>query len=324
MPKRTRAERAVLILFFWSTSSVASDVRMKALHSPAVGVPPAATAPNIRADASLVLIPVHVTTADGMPVTNLTKDRFQLFEDHRQQQITYFAKEDAPISIGILLDVSGSMRNKMQRSSEAAAAFFKTANPEDEFFLIEFSDRAKLRVPFTNNPAEVYRRVTRANAFGRTALLDAIHLASIEMKNARNSRKAVLIISDGADNRSRYTPRQAMTDVLESGMQMYAIGIFDEDDIRQKRSPEEEKGPDLLEELAEETGGQHHRVDNLDQLASVATLISTQMHNQYLLGYSPVNAERDGKYHRVNVKINSVDAARMRTYSRRGYYAPVQ
>jgi VWFA-related protein len=278
---------------------------------------------NIRIDTTLVLIPAHVTTGDGAPVTNLSRDNFRVSEDNVEQTITYFAKDDAPISIGVLLDTSGSMRNKMHRSSEASATFFQTANPQDEFFLIEFNDRPRLTVPFTNDPDELYRRVVRAHPFGRTSLLDAVHMASLQMKYARNSRKAILIVSDGGDNRSRFTPRQVQGDVLESDMQTYAIGIFEPDSTR-KLSAEEQRGPDLLEELAEATGGRHYRVDDIDQLASVAARVSTDMRNQYLLGYTSTNAERNGKYRQVKVNAAASGAAKLRTYYRRGYYAPLE
>ncbi len=278
---------------------------------------------DIRVDASLILIPVHVTTADGVSITDLPKERFRLFEDNVEQTITYFVKDDAPISIGVLLDTSGSMHNKMGRSSQAAATFFRTANAQDEFFLIEFNDRPKLTVPFTNDPDELYRRVVRAHPFGRTSLLDAVHLASVQMKNARNTRKAILIVSDGGDNCSRFTPGQVKAEVLESDMQTYAIGIFDDGTTR-KRTLEEENGPDLLEELAEETGGRHYRVDNLNQLAAAAERISNDLRNEYLLGYTSTNPERDGKYRRVRVNANAVGNLKVRTFYRRGYYAPVE
>ena len=278
---------------------------------------------NIRIDSALVLIPAHVTTGYGASVTDLTRDNFRVSEDNIEQKITYFAKDDAPISIGVLLDTSGSMRNKMRRSSEAAATFFQTANPQDEFFLIEFNDRPKLTVPFTNDPDELYRHVLHAHPFGRTSLLDAVHMASLEMKHAHNTRKAILIVSDGGDNRSRFTPRQVQSDVLESDMQTYAIGIFEPDATR-KLTVEEQHGPDLLEELAEASGGRHYRVDDIDQLASVAARVSTDLRNQYLLGYTSTNADRDGKYRQVKVNVTANGAAKLRTYYRRGYYAPLE
>src|SRR5258708_14013973 len=162
--------------------------------------PPAA---HLRVDSALVLIPVHVSTQLGTPVTNLTKDNFRLLEESVEQPISYFIKEDAPISVGVLVDMSGSMHDKIRKSAEAAAKFFHTANAEDEFFLVEFCDRARLAVPFPNDPDEIYRHIPRARPLGRTALYDAVHLALAPMKNPRHERKALLITSAGARNPTR-------------------------------------------------------------------------------------------------------------------------
>jgi Ca-activated chloride channel homolog len=323
MAKAFRAmSRAAALLLTISTAPAFQGPLLlsRAPVSPVAGNTPSV---DIRVDTTLVLIPAHVTTHDGASVTDLSKSNFRVSEDNVEQKITYFARDDAPISIGVLLDTSGSMRNKMHRSSEAAATFLQTANPQDEFFLIEFNDRPKLTVPFTTDPDELYRHVLHAHPFGRTSLLDAVHMASIQMKRARNSRKAILIVSDGGDNRSRFTPRQVQEDVLESDMQTYAIGIFEPDSSR-KLTTEEQRGPDLLEALAEATGGRHYRVDDIDQLPAVAARVSTDLRNQYLLGYTSTNAGRDGKYRQVKVSLDSAGTAKLRTYYRRGYYAPLE
>jgi Ca-activated chloride channel family protein len=137
--------------------------------------------PDLRVDTALVLVPTHVTAAAGAPVSNLSKENFRIFEDGVERPISYFTSEETPVSVGFLFDASASMRNKMRQSSEAAAAFFRTANTEDEFFLIEFNDRARLSMPFTTNAKEVYQRVSRAHPLGRTSLLDAGQLARGQM-----------------------------------------------------------------------------------------------------------------------------------------------
>ena len=286
------------------------------------GLSPEAPPGTIRVEASLALIPVHVATQNGASVADLPKESFRLFDGDSEKNISYFAQEDAPVSIGVLLDTSASMQHKMRRSSEAAASVLETANPADEFFLIEFNERPKLTVPFTSDTDQLYRRFMHAGPFGRTSLLDALHLASVQMKKARNARKALLIVSDGGDNHSRLSRSQVRSEVLESDLQMYAIGIFDSD--ARKRSPEEANGPGLLEELAGETGGRQYRVDNLDELASVAHRISIDMRNEYLLGFSPADAQRDGKYHRIKVTVNPTDGSKLNVFYRRGYYAPAQ
>jgi Ca-activated chloride channel family protein len=283
-------------------------------------VPPA----DLRVDTSLVLIPVHVTTPGGVSVATLTRESFQLFEEGVQQQITMFAKEDAPLSVGVIFDASGSMQNKIRKSSEAAATFFKTANPEDEFFLVEFNDRAKLTVPFTSDSDEIYQRIAHTKAFGRTSLLDAIHLAAEQMKHARNLRKALVIFSDGGDNRSRYTALEVRNAMLESDVQVYAMGIFSREDAR-KLSREEQNGPQLLSDLAEQTGGRQYPVDQLDDLSTISGLISQELRNQYVLGYSPLSKDRDGKYRQVKVNLTAPpEMPDLKAYYRHGYYAPAQ
>jgi VWFA-related protein len=232
--------------------------------------------------------------------------------------------EDAPLSIGLVFDSSGSMHTKIRKSAEAAAVFFKIANPEDEFFLIEFNDRPKLTVPFTQDSQEVYNRIARIRASGRTSLLDAIHMALAQMKHARNLRKAILIFSDGGDNRSRYTEREVKEAMRESDVQVYAMGIFDPDDPR-KLTREEQDGPRLLTELAEETGGKHFPVDHLDDLAGVCDRIGNELRNQYLLGYLSANSARDGRYRRIKVVLaNTGSRPQLKPYYRLGYYAPLQ
>jgi Ca-activated chloride channel family protein len=268
----------------------------------------------------MVLVPAHVTTPFGAPVTNLAKENFRILEDGVEQPITYFASEETPVSVGFLFDSSASMRNKMHQSSQAAAAFFKTANKDDEFFLVEFNEHARLSVPFTSDANEVYQHVTHVRPLGRTSLLDAIHLALVQMKGARRTRKAIVIVSDGGDNRSRYTFGQIKNDMLESDVQVYSMGIFDPEDQR-KRTPEEKNGPHLLGELSEESGGKHYSVDNLDDLPAISSQIGEELRSQYILGYAPPSADKDGKYHKIKLTLNSEGPSLELRY-RRGYYAP--
>lgn len=287
---------------------------------PQAALPPA----NLRAETSMVLVPAHVTNATGAPVSDLRKEDFRVFEDGVEQTITDFALEDTPASVGFLFDSSASMRNKMRQSSEAAAAFFQTANRDDEFFLVEFNESAKLSVPFTSDAKEVYRRVSRVKPIGRTSLLDAVHLALVQMKRAVHTRKAIVIVSDGGDNRSRYTVAEIKSATRESEVQVYSMGIFDPVDQR-KRTPEEKNGPRLLGELAEESGGQYFSVDDLDGLPAIAAQIGEQLRSQYLLGYSPANPDRDGKYRQIKVTLaHPAQTAALDVRYRRGYYAPAK
>jgi VWFA-related protein len=279
--------------------------------------------PTLRIDSSLVLIPAQVTTREGSPIMNLKQQDFRIFEDGTQQKVSYFAKDDAPVSIGLLLDSSGSMRNKKQKSSEAAAAFFRTANTEDEFFLIEFDERPRLTVPFTKDIDHLFREISHTKPYGRTSLFDAIHMALEVMKGARYERKALVIVSDGGDNRSRRTFTAIKSDVLEADVQLYAMGIFDAEGASHG-SREEAEGPQLLDQLAELTGGRHFPVLNLGTLSDVSTRIGQLLRNRYLLGYNPTNTSRDGRYRGVKLDLAAPVDTGLHVQYRKGYYAPQQ
>ena len=171
---------------------------------------------SIRVDTTLVQINVTVTDPLNRFVTGLEKEHFRLFEDKIEQKIRDFSSEDAPLSIGLVFDTSGSMGPKLQKSRQAAVQFFKTANPEDEFFLVEFNDRPELVVPFTPDTEDIQNRLEFAQSKGKTALLDGVYMAMNQMKKARNPRKAILIISDGGDNNSRYTESEIKNAVREA------------------------------------------------------------------------------------------------------------
>lgn len=280
---------------------------------------------NIRVQTELVLIPVTVTDPMNRFVTGLEKEYFRVFEDKVEQAVSHFASEDAPLSVGIVFDTSGSMGSKLQKSRQAVAQFVKLANPEDEFFLVQFSDRPELTLGFTRDPEEIQNRLTFIQSKGRTALLDGVYLAVHEMKkNAHNPRKALLIISDGGDNSSRYTESEIKNLVREADVQIYAMGIFEPVSAR-GRTAEELSGPGLLSEVSEQTGGRHFPVENLNELPDIAAKIGIELHNQYLLGYTPKNQEKDGKYRRVQVRLKQPPGMPpLRAFWRLGYYAPTQ
>jgi len=279
---------------------------------------------NIRVDTTLVLIPVTVTDPLNRFVTGLDKENFRIFEDKTEQQIMQFSSEDAPISVGVIFDCSGSMGAKLEKSRQAVTQFFKTANPEDEFFLVEFGDRAELVVPFTTSLEEIQNRLTFTQSRGKTALLDAVYLGLHHMKKSKNPRKALLIISDGGDNNSRYTETEIKNLVREADVQIYAIGIFEPASSR-GRTAEELGGPSLLSEISEQTGGRHFPVENPNELPNIAEKIGIELRNQYIIGYSPKNTDHNGKYRRVQVKlVQPRGLPPLRAFWRMGYYAPTQ
>lgn len=280
--------------------------------------------PNIRVESTLVLIPVTVIDSMSRFVTGLEKEHFKLFEDNQAQTIISFSSEDTPVSVGVVFDCSGSMGDKLVKSREAVAQFVKRANPEDEFFLMQFSDATNLLQAFTMSPAEIQNRLTFTQSKGRTALLDAVYRAIHETKKAGNPRKALVIISDGGDNNSRYSEGEIKRLVKEADVQIYAIGIYEPIGAR-SRTPEELTGPGLLTQIAEQTGGRQYPIENVTELADVATKIGVELRNQYILGYAPRNQQHDGKYRRVQVKLNQPKGLPpLRAYWRMGYYAPTE
>lgn len=279
---------------------------------------------SIRVHSDLVQIPVTVLDRYDQSVVGLEKDQFKLYEDRVEQVISHFAMEDAPITIGFVFDASASMHNKLRQSREAVVKFLKAANAGDEFFLVLFNDHVQLAADVTTSTEEVQRRLMFIRPTGRTALLDAIQFSLGCMRKASNARRALIIISDGGDNCSRYTMSELKKLVRETDVQIYALGIFDPWDTR-SQTPEELLGPALLRGLTKQSGGHLFEIEDIDQLPSVAAKIGEALRTQYVLGYSPKAMARDGKYHRVEVKLTQPRSSRKLQASwRRGYYAPVE
>jgi Ca-activated chloride channel family protein len=269
----------------------------------------------------MVLVPITITDPMNRLVTGLEKEDFQIFENSGEQRISSFASEDAPVSIGIVFDLSGSMSSKLMRARDSILQFIKTANPEDEFFVIGFNDRPELIEDFTNSVEDIEARLATVRSGHRTALLDAIYYGVEKMKEARHQRKALLVVSDGGDNRSRYTEGEVRAQVKEADVEIYSIGIFDP----YAATPEERSGPGLLNDLSEETGGRLYRVDDLAEMGDIAEKISTELRNQYVIGYTPKDMNRDGKWRKVKVKLNPPPGLpQLTVHARTGYYAPLQ
>jgi Ca-activated chloride channel homolog len=273
----------------------------------------------LKVDVDLVLVPVTITDPMNRLVTGLDKENFQLFEGNSKEEIKTFSSEDAPVSLGVIFDSSGSMSSKMDRAKDAVLEFFKTANPQDEFFMITFSDEPELVSDFTSSVDDIQSKLVFAVPQKRTALLDAIYMGITKMRQAKYSKKALLIISDGGDNHSRYTEGEIKSMVKEADVMIYAIGIYD----RYFPTEEERLGPALLGEITELTGGRAFTVENPNDLADVATKIGVELRNQYVLGYRPNKIVRDGKWRKIKVKLLPPKGLPpLRVYARTGYYAP--
>jgi Ca-activated chloride channel homolog len=276
--------------------------------------PQAAVNASIRVDTKLVLIPVTVTDTFGAPFIGMTRDRFRLFEDGVEQQVKYFTAQDAPISLGVVFDASRSMEGKLDQSRAAVSRFFHTSMPGDEFFLVEFNDRPRLLSGFTSSTDAIEKSLVGIKPKNWTALLDAVYMAIHEMKHASNSRKALLILSDGGDNNSRYTETEIKSRVREADVSIYSIGLgtgLIKHHVR------------LLKQLSEETGGEYRQADKMSDLPDAIEQISAAIRHQYVLGYSSSNSSNDGMYRKIQVTLKqSGDKPPLHASWRNGYYAP--
>ncbi len=277
---------------------------------------------TIRTRVDLVLVPVTVTDTMNRVVVGLQQGNFQLYEGKQSQEIKHFSLEDAPVSIGVILDVSGSMASKIERAREAVLKLLEASNPQDEFFLITFSDTPQVVQNFTQSIGDIQEQLLFARPKGQTALLDALYLGLSQMKDAKYARKAILIISDGGDNHSRYTEKEVKSRIKESDVLVYSVGIFD----REFATREELLGPELLTEISEVTGARCYTLDNPNDLPMITQHIGVELRNQYVLAYTPNTSKNDGKWRKIKVKLTLLPkwVPQLRVYARTGYYAQSQ
>ncbi len=281
-------------------------------------LPPPESRPTLRVDANLVLVPVTVTDSRGAVVPNLIGSDFMLTEERQCQEIVSFSHETAPVSLGIVVDLSGSMASKIAKVHVAVGALLDNLEPEDEEFLVTFADQPELRLPFTSDVSAIRTVLSFAEPRGSTALFDAVALAVHEMRGAKNRRRILFLISDGGDNHSRLTNRELSRLLDEEDVQIHAIGIHDH-----MASMEEARGPWVLEDLAKMTGGQHHMIEKTDELPAMTAQMSLALHDRYLLGYKPTPPGPSGSFRRIDVKLTRPkDSSRLYVYSRRGYRMP--
>lgn len=317
---------SLLLLIFLSASAALPQTEEAHILPPDHRGPASVVDPAMRdrskflkVDVELVLVPVTITDPLGRIVTGLGREHFAVYENKQQQEIRHLSSEDSPVSLGVIFDSSGSMSSKIDRAREAVVEFFKTANPQDEFFMITFSDHPEVISDFTHSVEDIQSKLVYTLPKDRTALLDAIYLGVSKMREAKYQRKALLIISDGGDNHSRYSEGEIKSVVKEADVLIYAIGIYD----HYFPTEEERLGPALLDELTELTGGRAFTVDNPNDLADVATKIGIELRNQYVLAYRPRNPTHDGKWHRIRVKvIPPKGLPPLQVYAKTGYYAP--
>ena len=281
---------------------------------------------QLNVDVDVVLVNATVTDAQGHYVAKLEQEGFRLWEDRIEQKIEYFASEDIPQTVGILFDVSGSMHNKITVAQEAVMKFLQMGKRDDEFFLIQFNDRAELSIDFTSNFARLEKQLVTASADGNTALYDAIYLGLQKVRAAHNPRKALLLITDGEDNWSSYTLSEVKEFLKESDAQLYAIGIESWDSHPSLR-PQERRDPRIarmvLKELSDISGGRAFFATSVADLDDICTRIAIELQSQYVLGFISTNTNKDGKWRKISLKVEPAkNSPRLYVRAKRGYYAP--
>lgn len=281
--------------------------------------------PRLRIDVDLVLVPATVTDRMNRPIMDLRRQNFGLYENEAPQQIRFFSEEDEPISVGLILDVSNSMSNKIDTERAAVREFFKNANSEDDYFVISLADRPHLIADTTESLDDIQNKLALVDPKGHTALLDGIYLGMDKMRSARYQRRALLIISDGGDNHSHFTAKETRSLVRESDVLVYAIGIFDDLPIPGFKTLEEKLGRHLLTDITNASGGRTIAADKREKVPAIAATISRELRQQYLLGYKSTNVLHDGKWRKIKLQITAQTAdPPLRAYYKRGYLAPVK
>jgi Ca-activated chloride channel family protein len=294
----------------------------------------------IRTSVDLVLFDVNVFDATDRMVTGLRKEDFVVLEDRRIQRLEYFSAEDVPLSVGLILDVSGSMEDKIEKGRLAIAQLLRNANPADEYFLITFNDRLEKLSGFTHAFGMMLDKVNSVKPSGQTALIDAIHLGWKEMQNAKHDRRTLLIISDGGDNHSRHTAKELQKDLRERGVQLYSIGIYSHLSSASSGKSDgfwnsfttpvcymceiEREGQRLLTKLVKMTGGLQFNAGSVEELPEITRSVDQIMRSAYLLGYTPTNRKHDGKWRKIQVRVDPSSAihTKLRVLYKDGYYAP--
>src|SRR5437016_2790347 len=272
-----------------------------------------------------VNLPISVLDKEGRPVNGLTKDQFQIFEDKIPQTIKTFSHEDIPLSLGLIIDNSGSMRNKRERVNSAALSFVRESNPDDETFIVNFDDSAYLEQDFTGSIGDLVDALDNIDARGETALYDAIYLSSDHVKSGHKDKKALLLITDGEDNVSKYGINKVIEALRQSKVTLYCIGLLEEDDQRGGlfKKPPSKKAKEDLQKFATITGGQAFFPKNLDEVEELVKVIAHDLRNHYTVTYTPTNAKLDGSYRDIMVKVTPPkNLGKITWHTKQGYYAP--
>jgi Ca-activated chloride channel family protein len=271
---------------------------------------------QISVNVGLVVLPVDVTNGKGKEVSGLGEDSFHVYEDGRPQQITFFEPEDVPVTVGLVIDNSGSMRSQRPEIAAAAEEFARSSNPDDQMFVVNFNQRVSMGlpkgVPFTSDLQQLLDAVSSPRAVGNTALYDGVAVALEHIKAATASRKALIVISDGDDNASHTSFPVLLKQAETSNTQIYALGVFDE----------MFSGPhsgSVLKRLSKATGGKTYFPDSATQIAGICKQIAQNLRHQYTIGYVSNNPTAGGKYHSIRVTAIAASGGKLYVSTRAGY-----
>ena len=278
---------------------------------------------NLSVDVELVQLPVSVLDKNGTPIRGLQQAHFSVYEDKVEQEISLFKQEDIPLSVGLVIDGSGSMSDKLDRLNAAALTFVRESNPDDETSIVSFADEAILEQDFTKDTRELGQALTGIAANGNTALYDAVLLAARHLnQHGSHEKKVLLVVSDGDDNKSKYKLEDALKALQESKIMLYSIGLLDSDAIYTYSS--NGGGKKALKKLAEATGGASFFPKNVNQVEEICQRIARDLRNQYTVGYKPSNGKLDGSWRKIQVRVNPPKTiSKIKVRTKQGYYAPV-
>jgi Ca-activated chloride channel family protein len=279
---------------------------------------PWSTGADLRVDVNMVLVPVTVTDRRGKVLSGLDGSQFRVYEEGVPQRIATFSIEELPVSVGVVLDISGSMKQKLSTARSLVRTLFGITNSSDEAMVLTFADRPGVQTNLTPDMDRLQNILEGAKPGGCTSLIDSVYTTLERMKPARNTRKVVVIVSDGQDNHSRHTARELISRAIESEAQIYSVAVREPAGTRKAiELTEENRGAAFLSDLAQASGGVYFQVDNDASIPTVAEKIGLALHHQYLIGYYPSDPLRAG-LRRIQIKLDLPD---VRLYSRTGYYA---
>jgi len=265
-----------------------------------------------------VVLHATVQNRNGILVSGLGKDNFQVYEDGVLQQIDYFSHEDIPVTVGLVVDNSGSMRPKRPEVIAAALAFARSSNPQDQMFVVNFNELVSLGLPadtpFTDQAAQLEVALSRIAADGETALYDAVAAALEHLKKGNQDKKVLIVISDGGDNASKHNLAQIMAMAGHPDAIIYTIGLFIAEDP--------DRNPGVLKRLAKDTGGEAFLPESVGEVLPICQRIARDIRNQYTIAYAPANRKQDGTYRVIQVKAKAPGNGGLIVRTRAGYYAP--